>query len=48
MAETMVLPRKLFSQLSKKELLDAFRPRDRKAKKLEKQQIIDKFVAATG
>jgi hypothetical protein len=37
----------MMSQLSKKELLEAIRPRYRKANKLEKQHILDEFVAAT-
>ena len=37
----------MMSQHSKQELLDAIRPRYRKAKKTEKQHILDEFVAAT-
>jgi hypothetical protein len=37
----------MMSQLSKKELLEAIRPRYRKANKVEKQHILDEFVAAT-
>jgi len=37
----------MMSQRSKQELLDAIRPRYRKANKNEKQHILDEFVAAT-
>jgi hypothetical protein len=37
----------MMSQRSKQELLDAIRPRYRRAKKGEKQHILDEFVAAT-
>lgn len=38
----------MMSQLSKQELLEAIHARYRKAKKAEKQQMLDEFVAATG
>ena len=38
----------MMSQLSKQELLEAIHPRYRKAKKAEKQQMLNEFVAATG
>lgn len=38
----------MMSQHSKRELLDAIRPRYRKARKVEKQHILDDFVATTG
>jgi len=37
----------MMSHRSKQELMDAIRPRYRRAKKAEKQQILDEFVAAT-
>ena len=37
----------MMSQLSKRELLEAIRPRYRKANKVEKQHILDEFIAAT-
>ena len=37
----------MLSQQSKQELLDAIRPRYRKAKKVEKRHLLDEFVAAT-
>jgi hypothetical protein len=37
----------MMSHRSKQELMDAIRPRYRRAKKGEKQQILDEFVAAT-
>jgi hypothetical protein len=37
----------MMSQRSKQELIDAVRPRYRKANKHEKQRILDEFVAAT-
>ncbi len=36
----------MLSQQTKQELLDAIRPRYRKAKKVEKRHIPDEFVAA--
>jgi hypothetical protein len=38
----------MMSQRSKQELIKAIRPRYQKAKKIEKQQILDEFVATTG
>ena len=38
----------MMSQRRKRELLEAIRPRYRKAKKVEKQRILDEFVAASG
>jgi hypothetical protein len=38
----------MMSQLSKRELSEAIRPRYLKATKLEKERILDEFVAATG
>lgn len=38
----------MMSQRSKRELLEAIRPRYLKAKKAEKERILDEFVAATG
>jgi hypothetical protein len=38
----------MMSQLSKRELLEAIRPRHLKAKRVEKKAILDEFVAATG
>ena len=38
----------MMSQRSKRELLEAIRPRYLKANKLGKQRILDEFVAATG
>lgn len=38
----------MMSQLSKQELLEAIHTRYRKAKKAEKQHMLDEFVAATG
>ena len=38
----------MMSQHSKQELINAIRPRYQKAKKIEKQQILNEFVATTG
>ena len=38
----------MMSQRSKKELMESIRPRYLKAKKTEKEHILDEFVAATG
>ena len=38
----------MMSHLSKKELLEVIRPRYLKASRKDKQQILDKFIAATG
>ena len=37
----------MMSQRSKQELLNAIRPRYQRAKKIDKQHILDEFVAAT-
>jgi hypothetical protein len=38
----------MMSQRSKRELLEAVRPRYLKAKKVEKTRILDEFIASTG